>query len=89
VKKRSLGLGKYQTIKTCDNCISLGVRIGKDGRDEKEIREGIGEGREGIKRLNGIWWHKEMCKERLCNIYIKSKEYCIMRLGSMEVDGNR
>lgn len=64
-----LDLENGEKIAVCDHYKYLGVRIEKDGRDEKEIRERIGQGRRAIKRLNGIWWNKEISKRRKYNIY--------------------
>lgn len=64
-----LELENNEQIKTCDSYKYLGVRIDKDGRDEREIRERIGQGRRAIKRLNSIWWSREISKQKKYNIY--------------------
>lgn len=64
-----LELENGEIISACNSYQYLGVRIQKDGKDEEEIRQRIGQGRRGIKRLNGIWWSKEITKKRKYNIY--------------------
>jgi hypothetical protein len=43
-KTGDLDLGNNQTITICVNCKYSGVRVGRVGRDEKEIRERIVQG---------------------------------------------
>lgn len=64
-----LELERGEKISKCNGYQYLGVKIQDDGKDEKEIRQRIGQGRRGIKRLNGIWWSKEITKKRKYNIY--------------------
>jgi hypothetical protein len=49
-----LDLENNKTITIFDNYTELGVRIGKDRRDEKEIREKTRHRRKAIKRFNRI-----------------------------------
>lgn len=64
-----LHLGNYQTITLCDNYKYFAVTIGKDGWDEKEIPERIGQGRKAIKWPNGRWWHKEISKKTKYHVH--------------------
>lgn len=65
----NMQLDNNDTIEGCDNYKYLGVTIDKTGRDEKEIRERITQGRRALKRLNSIWWNKNITKNRKLNIY--------------------
>lgn len=66
----NLDLGNNLTVTTCDNYKYLGARTGKDGRDEKQIRERTEQERKAIKGLNVIRQHREIYKKNRYTIYI-------------------
>ena len=47
----------------------LGSIFTKDGRDTKNIRHGVAQARKIIGALNGIWWSKDITKNRKKMIY--------------------
>ena len=41
----------------------------ENGKDKEEIRQIIGLVRKAIRRLNEIWWHKDITESRIWHIY--------------------
>lgn len=70
----NLKIRKNEVIKTCKYKY-LGAEITKDGKDSEEIKQRIGLGRRAVRRLNGVWWQKEITrgrKKHICNIIVES-----------------
>ena len=51
-------------ITGCTEFRYLGSIFTKDGRDTKNIRHGVAQARKIIGALNGIWWSKDIAKNR-------------------------
>ena len=56
-------------ITCCTEFRYLGTKFTKDGRDTKNIRHRVTEARKIIGALNGVWWSKNITRNRKKMIY--------------------
>ena len=58
-----------EKVENCKLYRYLGILIENDGHDNTEIKNRIAQGRKAVKRLNSIWWSKEITRNRKYRIY--------------------
>ena len=64
-----LELDKGDTVTGCTEFRYLGSMFTKDGRDTKFTRHRVTQARKIIGALNGVWWSKDVTKNRQNMIY--------------------
>ena len=73
-------------IRGCEEFKYLGVKIGKEDRQEDDIQNRINEGRAVTPMLNSVLWNRRITRKNKLLIYNSIvKKYCHNLSGKMEI----